>query len=123
VLQSTLQQLTSSDFSVSTGLIHPGYWGNSTWYFVNVERGDSADKLQPRNINVSFQNNSNVHHDSWHWSLLLLNRSLLLLNRSCYIVRIGQLVSSCLYVHGYNPSYLTISNVQKACRSGGSACL
>ena len=63
MLQSTLQQLTSSDFSVSTGLIHPGYWGNITWYFVNVERGDSADKLQPRNINVSFQNNSNVPTD------------------------------------------------------------
>jgi hypothetical protein len=42
VLQSTLQQLTSSDFSVSTGLIHQGYWGNSTWYFVNVERGNTA---------------------------------------------------------------------------------
>ena len=30
------------------------------WYFVNVERGNIADKLQPRNINVSFTNNSNV---------------------------------------------------------------
>jgi hypothetical protein len=28
--------------------------------FVNVERGNIADKLQPRNINISFNNNSNV---------------------------------------------------------------
>jgi hypothetical protein len=54
------EQLTSSDFGVSTGLINQGYWGNSKWYFVNVERGNIADKLQPRNINVSLTNNSNV---------------------------------------------------------------
>jgi len=35
----------------------------SKWYFVNVERGNIADKLQPRNINVSFSNNSNVPLD------------------------------------------------------------
>jgi len=35
----------------------------SKWYVVNVERGNIADKLQPRNINVTFSNNSNVHID------------------------------------------------------------
>ena len=30
------------------------------WYYVNVERGNAADKLNGRNINVSFTNNSNV---------------------------------------------------------------
>ena len=54
---------TSSDFGVSTGLISQGYWEQSKWYFVNVERGNIADKLQPRNINVSFNNNSNVPID------------------------------------------------------------
>ena len=44
------EQLTSSDFGVSTGLISQGYWEQSKWYFVNVERGNIADKLQPRNI-------------------------------------------------------------------------
>ena len=77
VLQSTLnmtyenflqqvnlaEQLTSSDFGVSTGLISQSYWEMSKWYFVNVERGNIADKLQPRNINVSFTNNSNVPID------------------------------------------------------------
>ena len=43
-------QLTSSDFGVGTGLISQGYWESSKWYFVNVERGNIADKLQPRNI-------------------------------------------------------------------------
>jgi hypothetical protein len=57
------EQLTSSDFGVSTGLISQGYWEASKWHFVNVERGHIADKLQPRNINVSFTNNSNVPID------------------------------------------------------------
>jgi hypothetical protein len=57
------EQLTSSDFGVETGLISQGYWEASKWYFVNAERGNIADKLQPRNINVSFTNNSNVPID------------------------------------------------------------
>ena len=57
------EQSTSSDFGVSTGLFSQGYWENSKWYFVNVERGNIADKLQPRNIDVSFTNNSNVPID------------------------------------------------------------
>ena len=57
------EQVTSSDFGVSTGLISQGYWESSKWYFVNVERGNIADKLQPRNIKVSFTNNINVAID------------------------------------------------------------
>jgi hypothetical protein len=57
------EQLTSSDFGVSTGLISQQYWEQSKGYFVNVERGNIVDKLQPRNINVSFTNNSNVAID------------------------------------------------------------
>jgi hypothetical protein len=59
VLQSTLQygyehfleqvnlaeQLTSSDFGISTGLINQNYRANSKWYYFNVERGNAADKL------------------------------------------------------------------------------
>ena len=29
------EQLTYSDFCVSTGLINHGYWENSKWYFVS----------------------------------------------------------------------------------------
>ena len=43
--------------------IHPYLRESSKWYFVNVERGNIADKLQPRNINVSFNNKSNVNID------------------------------------------------------------
>jgi hypothetical protein len=57
------EQLTSTYFGVSTGSISQGYWEASKWYFVNVERGNIGDKLQPRNINVSFTNNSNVAID------------------------------------------------------------
>ena len=57
------EQLTSSDFGVSTGSISQGYWEASIWYFENIERGNIADKLQPRNIIVSFTNNSNVGID------------------------------------------------------------
>ena len=53
----------SSDFGVATGLISQGYWEASKWCFVNVERGNIAGKLQPRNINVSFTNNSTVAID------------------------------------------------------------
>ena len=77
VLQSTLfytyehflqqvnlaEQLTSSDFGVATGLIHQNYWEWSKWYYVNVECSQAADKLKPRNINISFNNNSNVPID------------------------------------------------------------
>jgi hypothetical protein len=58
------EQLTCSDFGISTGLINQNYWGNSKWYYVKVERGKAADKLNGRNINVSFTSvttsNSNV---------------------------------------------------------------
>ncbi len=57
------EQWTSSDFGVATGLISQGYWEASKWYFVNLERSNIADKLQPRNLNVSFTNNSNVPID------------------------------------------------------------
>jgi hypothetical protein len=77
VLQSTLfytyenfleqvnmaEQLTSSDFGVSTGLINQGYWEWSRWYYVNIERSQATDKKQPRNVNISFNNNSNVPID------------------------------------------------------------
>jgi hypothetical protein len=77
VLQSTLfytyenfleqvnlaEQLTSADFGVSTALISQGYWEWSRWYYVNTESSQLPDILQPRNINVSYNNNSNVPID------------------------------------------------------------
>jgi hypothetical protein len=60
---NNLTSLTSSDFGVSTGLFNQGCWEMSKWYFVNVERGYIAHKLQPRNIHISFNNTSNVAVD------------------------------------------------------------
>ena len=57
------EQLTSADFGVSTGLINQEYWQWSKFYYVNVERSNLADKLQPRNVNITFNNNSNVAID------------------------------------------------------------
>ena len=57
------EQLTSSDFGVATGLINQDYWQWSKFYFVNCERSNLADKLQPRNVNITFNNNSNVAID------------------------------------------------------------
>lgn len=57
------EQLTSADFGVSTGLISQEYWQWSKFYYVNVERSNLADKLQPRNVNITFNNNSNVAID------------------------------------------------------------
>lgn len=52
------EALTSADFGVTTGLIDSAYWNANRFYWVNVERSNITDKLQPRNINVSFTNNS-----------------------------------------------------------------
>ena len=40
-----------------------GLWQMFRNYFVNVERSAMADKLQPRNINISVTNNSEVKID------------------------------------------------------------
>ena len=53
-------QVTVGCQNVLQSTLHMTYEHVLRWYFVNVERGNIADKLQPRNINVSFTNNSNV---------------------------------------------------------------
>ena len=87
------EQLTSSDFGVSTGLISQGYWESSKWYFVNVERGNIADKLQPRNINVSFTNNSNA--------LSFASPDFFLLKKLCYEVIVKQQIYRRVHLFTY----------------------
>jgi hypothetical protein len=72
------EQLTSSDFGISTGLINQNYWENSKWYYVNVERGNTADKLNGRNINVSFTNDSNVSIEVMYVYFILMKLLLML---------------------------------------------
>ena len=57
------EQLTRADFGVTTGLLSQEWWQMFRFYSVNVEWSAMADKLQPRNINISFTNNSEVKID------------------------------------------------------------
>ncbi len=54
------KQLTSSDFGVTNGLFDAGFWNYNRYYWVNVERSNFPDKLQARNLNISFTNYNNV---------------------------------------------------------------
>ena len=53
------EQLTSADFGVSTGLFDASWWNSNRYYFINVERSNITDKLETRNLNISFTNNNN----------------------------------------------------------------
>jgi hypothetical protein len=58
------EALTSADFGVSCGLLNQSYWEMFRYYFVNIERSALTDKNVPRNINISFTNNSQVGVDT-----------------------------------------------------------
>ena len=65
VEQITLaEQLTSSDFGITTGLFNQSWWEMFRYYFVNIERSAITDKNVPRNINISFTNNTQVPIDT-----------------------------------------------------------
>jgi hypothetical protein len=57
------EQLTSADFGVTTGLFDAAFWNSNRYYYINIERSNLTDKLQPRNINISFTNNNNIPID------------------------------------------------------------
>lgn len=54
---SLFEKLTSSDFGVSCGVINRQWWDMNRHYFVNI-RSSPADMATPRNINLSFNNNT-----------------------------------------------------------------
>jgi hypothetical protein len=57
------ESLTSSDIGIATGLITQQWWEMNRVYFVDLTRGRSADKEMPRNLNISFNNNTNIPID------------------------------------------------------------
>ena len=57
------EALTSSDLGISCGLFSQQYWETFRYYYVNVERSALTDKNVARNINISFQNNTQVAID------------------------------------------------------------
>lgn len=60
---SLAESLTSSDFGITCGLFNQAYWEMFRHYYVNIERANISDKNMARNINISFQNNSQVAID------------------------------------------------------------
>jgi hypothetical protein len=57
------ESFTSSDFGVGTGLLNQSWWEYSRFYYVNIERSSKAEKMGPRNINISFTNGSLLNVD------------------------------------------------------------
>ena len=61
---SLYEKLNQGDLVLSCGLINEFYW-NTTYrtYYVDCSRGNLSDLMTPRNVNVSFTNNTNVTID------------------------------------------------------------
>ena len=57
------QLISAQDYGLSNGLFSQQWWESSKYYYINCERSLSADKLVPKNINISYTNNSNVPID------------------------------------------------------------
>ena len=57
------ESFTSADFGVSTGILNQDWWQYSRFYYVNIERSSAAEKLGPRNINISFTNGGLLNID------------------------------------------------------------
>jgi hypothetical protein len=57
---SLAETLTSTDIGVATGLINQNFWEQNRVYWVDLARARPADRAIPRNLVVSFTNNSKV---------------------------------------------------------------
>jgi hypothetical protein len=56
---SLYEKLNQGDIGLSCGLINQSYWENAyRAYYVDCTRANISDLLTPRNINISFTNNS-----------------------------------------------------------------
>ena len=60
---SLFDKLSIADFGVSSGLISQNWWDVNRVYWVDCSRCNSDDRNTPRNVNLSFNNNSNVAMD------------------------------------------------------------
>ena len=57
---SLAENLTSADIGISAGLLSQSWWEMNRVYWVDLGRGQEADKATSRNLNISFVNNSQV---------------------------------------------------------------
>ena len=59
----TAESLTSADVGVAVGLITQSWWESNRVYFVDLARANAADREMPRNLNISFNNNTLIPID------------------------------------------------------------
>ena len=55
---SLFDKINRSDHGISCGLISQAFWEQSRVYYFDCSRGQNADLMTPRNVNISFTNNS-----------------------------------------------------------------
>ena len=60
---SLYEKINGADMGLSCGLVNQQYWDTSRSYYVDLSRGSISDNLSPRNVNITFNNNSNVTID------------------------------------------------------------
>jgi len=60
---------SSADLGLAVGVISQSWWESNRVYFVDLSRGKQADKASPRNVNVSFRNNSLVSIDVMYFTV------------------------------------------------------
>lgn len=65
------ETLTSTDIGVAVGLITQSWWESNRIYWVDLARCREADKETPRNVNISFQNNSQLTIDVMIFTIYL----------------------------------------------------
>jgi len=67
----TAESLTSADVGVAVGLITQSWWESNRVYFVDLARANAADREMPRNLNISFNNNTQIPIDIMVFSIYL----------------------------------------------------
>lgn len=65
------ETLTSADIGISVGVITQQWWETNRVYFFDLARSREADKSMPRNLNISFNNNTLVPIDVMVFTLYL----------------------------------------------------
>jgi hypothetical protein len=68
---STAETLTSADIGIAVGVITQQWWEMNRVYFIDLARSREADKSMPRNLNISFSNNTLVPIDVMVFTLYL----------------------------------------------------
>ena len=67
----TAESLTSADVGVAVGLITQSWWEQNRVYFVDLARANAADREMPRNLNISFNNNTQIPIDIMVFTIYL----------------------------------------------------